>query len=378
MLNELAEPRLVNREKDEECPFLTIDKSLQILLLLKLNKDRERRHLAFEGALDLLKNFVTRPSLTQQSGSDPWTLTLKILPHLRSLVEAYDRAQPRIEASSLFAEFLIDVSKTGMVDRGYTKEARLFLEKAEEALDDPDELDLCSETIMRVDILTTLGLCSDKMGISERAKAYDIRQKNLETAKNYSKAIPEEVRMRRHEMVLNNAKMELAYSMQSFNRMQDVARICHEYHAECQHWGREDEYPNEYAKYYNRMAYVYLHKGDTEKAAKSSERAYRLIAQKSPDAYAVARFRFDWATIMFQDGQTDCAIEEHKSLLHWREQVCGKSNVLTLQSRLSIGIMYCLIGDMPQAEYEIPDVVYVYVDQFSYTDWSLGSTYGRP
>lgn len=350
MLKEISAAEFVQREKGETCYYLTTHRSLQVGLLLKLNKDAGRRQEAFERALSLLREVVPPPSHVLQADAETWPSTLKVLPHLLSLVEAFDQAQPRIEIPLLFPELLTDVGGMNMYDRGFTAKAQVLLKKAEETL---DVLKSPLNTTLRGNVLTLLGLCTDTLGISERANGLKVRQRGLEVRKKYFATVDRKDREREDEILLFNAETDLACSLQQLNSLEEVGKICKRCLKEYRSWGNEEQYPYEYAKYHNHMAYVFLFDGNTQKATESAKKGFELMARGSPGAQIAVTFRFDWATIRFQNGETASAISEHKIILESRVQECGDYNILTLQSRLIIGIMFFWEEKYVEAEYVI-------------------------
>jgi len=344
VLSELTEPYLVRREKGEKGSYLTMDKSLQLVLLLKLKQNFKKRQEAFQRAVSILRASILIPSHPHRTEASSWTVALSILPHLLSIVEAHDLSKPWLEASQVFAEILADVGMR-LFDRGITAEASILLEKAEEILADLDDV-----TEMIGNVLTALGSCTDTFGISQRAKGLEVRQRCLEVRENDYAAIHDESTKRRRKILLCNAKLDKACSLQQFNRMPEVDEICQQLFNKYQSWVPKHEFPVEYAKYVNHMAYVHLSRGETEKAIEDAEKAYSIV-RDTPNAQLTVRFKFDWASVMFQNKEVDRAIEEHELILESRIRDFGKQHVLTMQSRLNLGIMYCLVGDLFHAEY---------------------------
>lgn len=352
ILQELGEANFIGREpgeKDEQgnrIHYLTIHMSLQEGLLLKLNSDTGRRQAAFERVTILLRETYPTPNPWQIPDASKWPLTLKVLPHLLNLVRCFDRSDAPIQLHLQFAELLADVG-IELYDRGFTSDAWTLSEKAGEIL---NSLQQPMETQLRGNILTVRGLCTDTLGISKRAEGLEVRQRALQVRKKVFDDIHRSNITPNDEILLYNAETDLACSLQNFNRLEEVADICRKCYLKYRSWGTEEQYPYEYAKFYNHMAYVLRERGDTQEANRHSERGYELMSEGAPGTQITETFRFDWATIMFQSGDVDRAIREHKIVLDSRIQGCGKFNLLTLQSRLILGIMYYFIGDYNQAE----------------------------
>ena len=347
VLDELTEPLLVKRRKEEDCPCLTMERSLQILLQLKMEVDTKQRQTIFEMVLNVLRDSTPQPNNFQHTDSDVWAETLQVLPHLLSVVKAVDGAQPKLEASLLFAELLIDVGSVERVDRTFSGEAKILLEKAEEILNlrrIPDE------TRIRGNVLRALGLCSETDGISKRSYGLKVRMRCLEVRQKLFAAISDSRVLELDDRLLYEAEMDLACSLQQYNRMEEIEKICQKCRSKHEDWGPETQFPYECSRYYNHMAYVHLYNADTEEATKAAEKGYRLLLGGGLDVQNVFQYRFDWATIMFQSGERGRAIEEHLAILGSRTEECGEDHVLALQSRLNIGIMYFFVGQPSKAE----------------------------
>ena len=74
-------------------------------------------------------------------------------------------------------------------------------------------------------------------------------------------------------------------------------------------WGEEDEFPYEYAKYYNHMAYVFLYNGSTAEAVEFAEKGFELAEKATPGAQLAVLFKFDWANVLFQHGDVGQSLE---------------------------------------------------------------------
>ena len=318
---------------------------MQIIVLLNLKQSIDEQQGAFDRILVILREAFLRPSHHQQLGG-AWGFKHNVLSHLHNVMVIVDQSQPQIEVSLAFAEFLVGVG-TDIVDRGFTSESKFFLEKAEEAL---DCLRLPLEDNLRRKIMAVRGICTDAVGISTRAEGFALRQKCLNAIEEDSIDTPLGARSMPQAILLYNARTDFAYSLQHLNQLQRLKKICHSNLSILTLHGEEDDLPREYAKHFNQLAYISLLDGDKGKAVEYAERAYRLTAQHMPNEPITTRFRFCWATMLFQIGSKENAIEEHKAILQLRVQEYGSSNLLALQSQVHLGIMHYLVGDNSQAE----------------------------
>ena len=353
MLGELAVGQLVRRESGEtdqpgqQLSVLTIHRSLQEGLLLKLNQDPQRRQLSFERAVSLLREFYPCRSIMEQGEEDMWPRTQQILPHIQNVIKAFDRSHPPMLPVLRFAELLADVGGIEMYDRGFAADARILLRKADELLDNLKEP---SMTTLRAEILTILGLCNDTLGISERAESFRVRQRLLTIRKQLLRKIPAANITTEDEKLFFKAEADMACSLQNSNCFQDLKSLCEKCRFKYLDWGNEENFPCEWAKYHNHMASVFLFKGDTKRATESSKTALNLMIKALPNSRLAVNHRFIWANIIFQNDEHLTAIEEQRKVLKLRIEECGESNLLTLQCQLNIGIMLHLSKQNQEAE----------------------------
>ena len=344
--SEIAEIQLVRHEAVEQRYFLRIDKSLQLILLLNLNHNVDKRQAAFERSLSLLREMFLRPSYPQQEGVNTYAFKRDILSHLMNSMAIADQVWPQIDITLVFAEFLINVG-ADIIERGFTAETKFLLRKAEEAL---DRLEISVEDEIRKRMMPIRAAYTDNIGISTRAQGLELRQTCLCAHEDDYAKSPLKYRSMPEATVIYNAKMDLAYSLQHFDQIKKVRRICEASYPILFHLGEDHEFPRESARYFNQMAYVNLYYGETETAVRNAKQAYSLMVQAIPNEPFTTRLRFCWATMLFQTGSKEAAIEEHKAILNLRVQELGLSNTLTSQSQLQLGIMYHLVGHNHQAE----------------------------
>ena len=346
LFNELAEIQLVKREVVEQCSFLRIDRSLQLILLLNLKHNVDDQQAAFERSLCLLRGVFLRPSYPQQESVNTYAFKRAILSHLMNSMITADQVRHQMNVSLIFAEFFVDVG-ADIVERGLTVETKFVLGKAEEAL---DRLKISLEDNNRKKMMRILEACTDNVGISTRAQGLASRQKYLSAHEEDYAKLPLQYRSIPEEIVIYNAKMSIAYSLQHFDETKSVRRICEASYSHLFHCGENYTFPRESARYFNLMAYVNLHDREPEIAVENAKKAYTLMVQAMPNEPATTRFRFCWATMLFQTGSKEAAIEEHKAILDLRIQEFTVSNTLTLQSQVQLGIMCHLVGHNRQAE----------------------------
>ena len=347
MIKDLSISQLVHRETSGDRAYLATHRSLQEGLMQQLNKDTATRQKAFERAALLLREIFPSASRLQQAEVDKWPLIRQVLPHLLSLTSAYTRADPNIQGSLLFAELLADVGGMNLYDRGFSRDAQTLLKAAESILDD---LGYPENSRIRGDILIVSGLATDHIGITERLQGLEKRLRAMEVRQNCFSQISADKVTVDDEILLYNSFTDLACSYQQLNRFDEVEKYCGECLQKYKTWGNEEEYPYEYAKYHHHMAFVQIYRKETNKAVESGRKAADLMALANPGAQLATIYRFDWAVFLLQNGDTDRAIEEHRNIFNERVMECGNLNLLTIQSRLMLGIMYFRKNDLDEAE----------------------------
>ncbi|KAL9611297.1 MAG: hypothetical protein Q9167_004061 [Letrouitia subvulpina] len=277
---ELRRGRLAHHDGGDR-KYLTIHRVTQAAKLGKLNKEPQQRNATFTRVINLLRDGFPPPSKLQQAEAHRWPRISEVLPHLQSLLLAFERANPRMKGNIAFAELLSDVGGMDLYDRGRVHEAYKLSKKAEEILDD---LSLLLETPLRGDLLTVVGLCTDFMSLERRLEGLRIREKCQQLRKLCHSAILPANITSDDKIRLYNSYMDLACSQQQFNDFDDVEKNCEECLIQYKKWGTEDDLPYEYAKYYNHMAYVLLYRGESAKAVEYAKRGYELGEKATPGA----------------------------------------------------------------------------------------------
>lgn len=98
------------------------------------------------------------------------------------------------------------------------------------------------------------------------------------------------------------------------------------------------------------MAHVLLYRGELVKAVKFAWKAVELVEKAAPDTQITTLYKFDWANILFQIGERQVALKEHKAMRKSLKKECEKENIRTLKSRLNIGIIQYFIKDLDDAQ----------------------------
>lgn len=232
-------------------------------------------------------------------------------------------------------------------DRGIAEGAKSLMLTAEKVLDSID----CDPWAMeRSDIRVILGILTDSRGITQRVEGLQYRESAHQIRKRYIDSIPPDQLTLEEEIRYYNTVTDLACSQQQFNLYNKIEETCNLVLQKYKSWGTEDQFPYEFAKYYHHMAYVLISRGETNKAVQYASHATKLLEQGSFGLLATV-FKFDCATLYFQNAQPDLAISEHEQVLRHREDKLGRSNILTIQTRLVLGVIYYFTNQIENAEY---------------------------
>lgn len=336
---------LVKREGQNEDHYLTTHRSLQTVVQHKLNHDTEQRTKSFGYACTLVRNVLPRPSPLQQPESEKWPHIERHLPQLLSLKNSYIAADSKIKGSLAFAELLSDIG-LNVWDRGLSDEAKSLMLTAERAL---DSIGWDSRSMERSNIHVLLGILTDTVGITQRDEGLRYRQSAYNIRKHHRDSMPPERLTLDDDIRFYNTVTDLACSYQQYNRYSEIKEICETVIKKYCSWGTEDDFPYEHAKYYHHMAFVFVNTGNTAKAAEYATRAYEILKKGNFGLLATV-FRFDCATILFQNGQSAKAISEHKAVLETRLLKLGKFNSMTLHSYIALGVIYYFSGDYQNAK----------------------------
>ena len=316
-------------------------------MLSKLNNEPDSRETAFCRVVNLLRENFPSPSKLQIAEAHIWPLIKRVLPHLQSILIAFERARPAMVGSLAFAELLADVGGIDLYDRGRIHEAHKLSNKTVAIL---DAHGAPLATPLRGDALTVIGLCTDVMSLDNRIEALEVREKCLDVRQRCYDTIPSGQITVHDRIRLYNSYTDLLGSLQHFNDFERIEQIAEKCHLRYKSWGDENEFPYEYAKYYNHMAYVFLYKGKGAKAVHFAKKGFELAEMATPGTQLAALYKCDWANVLFQYGDVEGSLRVHKEVLRTRKRECGKVNVRTLESRLNIGIIHYFRGRLDLAE----------------------------
>lgn len=317
-------------------------------LLHRLNDNVARRDAAFNRMIRLLREHFPPPSPLQIAEASMWPRLTQVLPHVLSALKAFERASPSMTGDMFLAKLLCDVGGMDLYDRGRILEAYRINHTVGKIL---DRLGYPLATPLRGDALAIMGICTDFMALSKRQEGLKIREMQQKIRKLCFANIPQDKVTYHDEVRLYKSYTDLVCSQQQINSFAQVRENLEECLIQYKLWGSEQDHPYEYSKYYNQMAYVLLYENQGQEAVAYSKKGYELVEEATPDTGIVALFKFDYANILFQKGESQQeALAILRELLTRSKVDCGKDNVRTLEIRLNIGIMSYFLGDFKTAE----------------------------
>lgn len=329
--------------------LLRIHRITQQILLNILERDPDFKSKTFDMVVKLLRSNYPKLDKLMRPSTQTSHLTLDVLPHILHVSEVFELLQPPLKGTRQFAELLVDVGGMDLYDQGYTRETLAILKVAESILND---LHVPEDDIYRGNILTVRGMCGDVLGISMRTEILGVRERCRYLRQQRFQRLAPAARDNDEEVLLYNSYMDYACSLQHLNRFDAVADICKQCFSQYNRWGPEQDPAQayEYAKYYNQMAYVWLYRGDDERARQYARKGFDFMSSWDADAQMTMLFHFDWACILFQTGCIDEAILQHELVLKQRTESLGSENIRTMESHMNLGIVYLLSKNFAQAE----------------------------
>jgi tetratricopeptide (TPR) repeat protein len=314
---------------------------------LQLQKDINERSASFNRVIQLLRANYPPPSKLQIAEARNWQSLTKVLPHVLSMLHAFDKSSPSMVGSIEFAQLLSDIGCMDLVARGKIFEAYKLNKKVLEIL---DTLDTPHQKPLRSDALIIIGNCTDFMALNKREEGLQTRLECVAIREQCYAEIPQDEVTMDDKIRLHNSYTDLACSYQQTNDFDNVRKYAEQCVKQYQTWGPEEEYPYEYAKYYNHMAYVLLYENEGQSALDYARRGYNLVEKASPDTGMASLYQLDYANIAFQVGRHQESILMLKELLESSERDCGRNGVRTLDIRLNIGIVSYMMRDLSYAE----------------------------
>ena len=315
----------------------------------RLSKDWEGRQKAFAQAFALVRGQMPEASRIQASQPDVWHKYEAYVPQISSLRTHSLWPDPKLKLPADFGQVLIDIG-TYLWHQGLLFDGKAALETAEQVL---VELPLDEMDPLFSDIDDVMGIIDDFTGISCRADSLRRRRRALKIRKHRHALIAEEDLSRIDSIRLYNAEANLGCAYLQAEMFEEAERIFESCLVQYKTWTLvEKDIPFEYAKYYNHMAFVRTFQGQHVEAIKFARRACDLqLLHGGPNAPLVQYNRFNLGNQLFHAGEYEESLKVNEECLRDRIRVCGKDNLLTLESYSQTGALLHRLGRLDEARY---------------------------
>lgn len=353
----LVKRGLVNREESGTSGALfTIHRALQHTLLLKLDAGSEaNRTNLFDQACTIVHHILPETSPTQTPNESLWPQLQQAVPHALRLCRIFTgSSQAGYPGQFRLARMFYDAGfHTWEQWNPRTENGIMFLNTAEQIL---NQLGADAHDDLRAQIFSTHAMILDQVGISNRTKAAEKRQKAMAIRKRmYDAELRQHAQDPAHvidhttELLYYNQVNDRGITILQSNNFTEAGRLFEECYIKYQEWGTEDQIPFEFGKYYHNMSFVFVYKGEYSKALRLAKQGCDLTEKKGRSA-RYWWFRYDLACIELQAGLLHEAMASHLEVLENRKKVCGPESEKTIQSHYAVGAMYHHLGKPKLAE----------------------------
>ncbi|MCJ1405770.1 hypothetical protein MMC11_009000, partial [Xylographa trunciseda] len=345
MIVELNRRRLITVQNQDDEEILSIHRSLQQKILQDLGKDPQRREDVFAQAFALIRKRFPLPSPIQVPEPEKWPACKEYLPHVLHLQKVVMEYLPSIKPSVALTRLLSD-GGINLWERGMTTEGLRLLRSAEVQL---DKL-ACGEDQLRANIHVIIALLVQDDGLGHIAESRDRISKALQIRKTYKDQTPAGNYTREDDILLHNAWSDYGCVLLQYDKYEEAEVIFRQCLSKYHEWGSEEELPYEYYKFNHHTAHCRMYHHDFAEAIRLAEEGLRCITLATGQSSATNKTKYDLACIVLQSGDTQRALDLHKSVLEANLRQHGKFNFLTLQSYYTVGALCAYSGSLVDAE----------------------------
>jgi hypothetical protein len=254
--------------------------------------------------------------------------------------------QPRIPLPFDFAEAVKDCG-TFMWHNRQHAEGEKALQTAKEIL---KELQFTETDPVYGDIDGTLGVMADMTGISRRGDSIYLRNNVARIREREYASIPPDKRTIEDTIRLYNAKADYALLLLLDEKAEEAIAVMEDCQRQYTQWGSEDQFPFEFAKYYNHSGLAFMQLGETARGVEFSKRACELqVAHGGPNAPLSLMYYFVLGNQYYMNNEIENSLQLNRRILENRRQVCGQVNPSTLESFSFTGSLLFFSGQAEEA-----------------------------
>ncbi len=336
-IRELRRRQLIRRDTSGAEPFLTIHRTVQWNVLLRISEDYKERWSTFRLAFTLVKNVLPEANPLTVPEPEKWPSYEK---HGRQILDLRTHClwpEPPVELPEDFGQVLADMG-TFMWHAGKFTEGETALETAEQIL---DENETKPSNPLRANIYSILGIISSFEGVSQRTRSMEYRHKAIETRDEALGKIPLSKMSQEQEMLIWNVKSDLAYGFaqeEDFMRVREIMEKCLEQYKK---WDSEEKIPYEYSKYYQLMSCCLMDENQPQEAIEAITKCASLMTKTAGRMHSMTQLMwFITGILTWHAGLKERASEIHLRVLEDRKRVLGEFNHFTLESYSTCGRLF--------------------------------------
>lgn len=323
---------------------------LKQALLRSLKSSPERRDKTFEQVTQLLRTAIPRQSsISSPTHHHHGRIWDEYLPHLLALYTAYDESlttHPSIIGSVSFVELLSDAGNY-MWESSQLDHALSVIRTASSLcaeLPKTDDLNkLRFQTLyIQATFETNAGSVSRAEGMKHQEMVLDWRRKRAEEIPldNVEDALQ-----------LATAYNNVACTYMHADQWEKADSFLKEAFELKHHWSSEKNNPDHFAEAYKNEALVELSKGNSVRALELINRSRDLMVNwAGHHSLSAQGHKFLRACILFNSGQAEQALQEHREVLEIRLKIFGSRHDRTLDSYYHIGMICGRTAQYKEAE----------------------------
>lgn len=330
---------------------------MQILSIHRLLQNKIRSSLApkefmevFDKTYCLVRKKYPSASPVQNPEPHKWLECKTYLPHVLSIWRAF-KSSDLIKPTLHLAQLFYDAGFHAWERQVNVADGIGYLETAEEIIND---LNVDKDDKMRADIHSVLAMSFASHGPRRDA---DILQRRTEAIRIRRLIYAANSSERESDLLFTNSSNDYGLSLLGRFAFEEAGKLFETCYQRYCCWGREDQWPFEYAKYYTNTASVRMWQGNYQDAIKLGHRGVELFEKAVGDTWNALLSKFVLAYILLQSGELQAALDLHLQVFGARKTTCGKYDFTTVLSSYAVGATYHHLGDLSAASSHLRDCI---------------------